>query len=165
MKEEMSHLLITQRPSEKRFFFNAFRGGASFRSVAARWPPRGTSRQEAFDLPAPSLSTSRVSFLLSRAFARSGNGKIRGAIRYRQLQPLTIPAYRSFVRRLFNAEDTNSPRTFSDPRGAFTEPCRPLTLSLSLLGTPESVSVPPDPLAPRHAPLRDDDAKAFDPRA
>jgi hypothetical protein len=50
------------------------------------------------------------------------------------------------------------------PRGALTEPCRPLTLSWSLLGTPESVSVPPDPLAPRHAPLRDDDAKAFDPR-
>jgi hypothetical protein len=57
--------------------------------------PLGPCVRRPSTFPAPSLSTLRVSFLLSRTFARPGNGKIRGAIRYRQLQPLTIPVYRS----------------------------------------------------------------------
>jgi hypothetical protein len=50
-------------------------------------------------------------------------------------------------RRLFSAEDADSPWTFSVPRRAFTEPRRPLTLPWSLTGTPESSSVSPDVLS------------------
>jgi hypothetical protein len=50
-------------------------------------------------------------------------------------------------------------------RRAFTEPCRPLTFSSSPVGTSESVSEPPDPLACRPAPLRDGVDDAFDLRA
>jgi len=69
------------------------------------------------------------------------------------------------VRRLFRAEDANSPWSFSEPRRAFTEPCRPLTLPWSPARTPESVSfVPPDALVRRPAPLRDGILETFDPR-
>jgi hypothetical protein len=50
-------------------------------------------------------------------------------------------------RRLFSAEDADPPWTFSVPRRAFTESCRPLTLPWLLTGTPESSSVSPDVLS------------------
>jgi hypothetical protein len=90
-------------------------------------------------------------------------GRSCGAIRYRQLRPLTLrrtsrPA--PFVRR-----GCELPLDLLDPRGAFTEPCRPLTFSWSPASTPESVSfVPPDALVRSSALLRDGNLETFDPR-
>jgi hypothetical protein len=72
--------------------------------------------------------------LRSRPFAWSGRRRIDGAIRCRQLRAIT--SRRTTHRHLFSAEDANSSWPFG-PRGAFTEPCRPLTFSWSLEGTPD----------------------------
>jgi len=56
-------------------------------------------------------------------------------------------------RRLFSAEDADSPRTFSDLVEPSPNDHLPLTLSWSPAGTPESVSEPPDALS-RGRPLR-----------
>jgi len=97
----------------------------------------------------------------SQAFARPGERKISGAIRYRQLQPLAIPAYRSTG-------------TFSVPR--IRTPLGPSRSSWSLHRTVSTSDVLVVTL--RHArvgirtarsarpvvtpPLRVDDAEAFD---
>jgi hypothetical protein len=143
-----------------------FPWGSVFSLRCGSWPPRWTSRQEACFLFTPSCA---IAVDVSSAFPSVPH--VRACRKREDSEELFATASFSqsrsrrtahFVRRLFSVEDTDSPRTFSVPRGAFTEPCRPLTLSWSPAGTPESVSVPPDPLAPRHAPFRDDDAKAFD---
>jgi hypothetical protein len=72
--------------------------------------------------------------LRSRPFAWPGRRRVGGAIRCRQLQPITFR--RTAHRHLFSAEDANSSWSFG-PRGAFTEPRRPLTFSWSLEGTPD----------------------------
>jgi hypothetical protein len=72
--------------------------------------------------------------LRSRPFAWSGRRRIDGAIRCRQLRAITFR--RTAHRHLFSAEDANPSWPFG-PRGAFTEPRRPLTFSWSLEGTPD----------------------------
>jgi len=72
--------------------------------------------------------------LRSRPFAWSGRRRIDGAIRCRQLRAIT--SRRTTHRHLFSAEDANPSWSFG-PRGAFTEPRRPLTFSWSLEGTPD----------------------------
>jgi len=72
--------------------------------------------------------------LRSRPFAWSGRRRIDGAIRCRQLRAIT--SRRTTHRHLFSAEDANPSWSFG-PRGAFTEPRRPLTFSRSPEGTPD----------------------------
>jgi len=72
--------------------------------------------------------------LRSRPFAWPGRRRVDGAIRCRQLRAITFR--RTAHRHLFSAEDANS-SWFFGPRGAFTEPRRPLTFSWSLEGTPD----------------------------
>jgi len=86
--------------------------------------------------------------LRSRPFAWSGRRRIDGAIRCRQLRAIT--SRRTTHRHLFSAEDANPSWSFG-PRGAFTEPRRPLTFSWSLEGTPDQPLCRPM-RCPSHAP-------------
>lgn len=98
---------------------------------------------------------------LSQAFARPGNEKISGAIRYRQLQPLTIPAYRST-----DAFSASRIRTLLGPFGSSRSLHRTVSTSDALLVTRRHARV--GIRTARSArpcitpPLRVDDAGAFD---
>jgi len=72
---------------------------------------------------------SRCRHLRSRPFARSGKRTIDGAIRCRQLQPITIR--RTTGPTPFQRRGCELPLVLLGPRRAFTVPCRSLTLSLS----------------------------------
>jgi hypothetical protein len=67
--------------------------------------------------------------LRSRPFARSGRRTIDGAIRCRQLRPITIR--RTTGPTPFQRRGCELPLVLLGPRRAFTVPCRSLTLSLS----------------------------------
>jgi hypothetical protein len=135
----------------------ALRCGSVFFSVR----PVGRCVQEAVACLRHRRFVSGALLLRSRPFAWSGRRRIGSAISVTSFGRFRFGA--PLVRRLFSAEDADRPWTFSDPRSAFTEPTRPLTLSLSLVGTPESVSEPPDVL-PRGIFLSID-ARLFDLRA
>jgi hypothetical protein len=75
----------------------------------------------------------------SRPFARSGEGRVDAAIRWRQLRSTQRPGA-PLVQRLFSAEDADSPCPFWRACGALTMPVRSLTLLMSSPGTSESVS-------------------------
>jgi hypothetical protein len=70
--------------------------------------------------------------LRSRPFARSGRRTIDGAIRCRQLQPITIR--RTTGPTPLQRRGCELPLVLLGPRRAFTVPCRCLTLSLSACG-------------------------------
>jgi hypothetical protein len=76
--------------------------------------------------------------LRSRPFARSGRRTIDGAIRCRQLQPITIR--RTTGPTPLQRRGCELSLVLLGPRRAFTVPCRSLTLSCRPVGTPESVS-------------------------
>lgn len=65
----------------------------------------------------------------SRPFARSGRRTVDGAIRCRQLQPITIR--RTTRPTPLQRRGCELPLVLLGPRRAFTVPCRSLTLSLS----------------------------------
>jgi hypothetical protein len=73
--------------------------------------------------------------LRSRPFAWSGRRRIDGAIRCRQLRAITFR--RTTHRTPFQCRGCEPLLVLLGPRGAFTEPCRPLTFSWSLEGTPD----------------------------
>ena len=74
----------------------------------------------------------------SRPFAWSGRGRVRRRYSRRQLRPST--SRRTSRPAPFQRRGCGQPLVLLGPRAAFTGPCRSLTLSLSLPGTPESVS-------------------------
>jgi hypothetical protein len=71
----------------------------------------------------------------SRAFACPGGGRIDEAIRCRQLRQNT--SRRTTRPTPFQRRGCGLPLVVFRPRGAFTEPCLPLTFPWSLAGTPE----------------------------
>jgi hypothetical protein len=73
--------------------------------------------------------------LRSRPFAWSGRRRIDGAIRCRQLRAITFR--RTTHRTPFQCRGCEPLLVLLGPRGAFTEPRRPLTFSWSLEGTPD----------------------------
>jgi hypothetical protein len=89
--------------------------------------------------PVPSSSSSWVPSTDSPGpFARPGKGRVDGAIRCRQLRAITMR--RTAETGAFSAPRMRTPLGDFWPRGAFTTSCRPLTFSLSPVGTPESES-------------------------
>jgi hypothetical protein len=85
--------------------------------------------------------------LRSRPFAWSGRRRIDGAIRCRQLRAITFRCTTGPTP--FQRRGCGQLAVFLGPWSAFTEPCRPSDVPLSLGGTPDQLSsagfIPPLP--------------------